>query len=29
MIKYDDVTKENIKNHKPNGQEFLIIHAEC
>ena len=28
MINFDDVTKENIEKHTPNGHKFLIIHTE-
>ena len=28
MINFDDVTKENIKEHNQNGNKFLIIHTE-
>ena len=28
MINFDDVTKEIIKEHDPNGHESLIIHTE-
>ena len=29
MINFDDVTKENIKEHKQIGQKFLTTHIEC
>ena len=29
MINFDDVTKEKVKEHNPNGHKFLIIHTEC
>ena len=29
MIKFDDITKENIKEHNPNwAQKLLIIHTK-
>ena len=28
MINFDDITKENIKEHNPNWPQFLIIYSE-
>ena len=28
MINFDDVTKENMKEHYPNWPQFFIIHTE-